>query len=375
MRVVHLSKVTGIAGAEGHLLRLLPGLKKRQVDVHMLVLEEPHHSVDSFCDRLLSSGISTERISIRGHLDLSLLSRLRSRFAALRPDIVHTHLIHADLYGLLAARQAEISHRLSSRHNDDAFRRHPAVKVPNRWAMSYADRILTISHALARFVAQVEGINQQKIVTVHYGLEACRPDPSARVRIRTALGYSLDDQIIGVGGRLIRQKGIDVLLRAFPDVLKMHPGARLLIGGDGPERQALETLAAQLEIAEPVYFAGWVENAAESLTPACDVVVVPSRWEGFGLVTLEAMASALPVIASRTSALPEIVVDGETGLLVPPDEPAALAHAINALLSDPVRAAQFGEAGYQRLISEFSVDKMVCATLDLYEELTGRGVR
>jgi glycosyltransferase involved in cell wall biosynthesis len=126
--------------------------------------------------------------------------------------------------------------------------------------------------------------------------------------------------------------------------------------------------ADRLGLREVVRFAGWVDDARR-LMHACDLITVPSRWEGFGLVTLEAMACARPLIVSNTSALPEIVVDGKTGLLVPPEDSASLASAIARLLAHPDLAAQMGQAGYQRLIEEFSVDKMVCATLDLYREL------
>jgi glycosyltransferase involved in cell wall biosynthesis len=103
--------------------------------------------------------------------------------------------------------------------------------------------------------------------------------------------------------------------------------------------------------------------------PACDLIAIPSRWEGFGLVTLEAMGCALPIVASRVSALPEIVLDGETGLLVSPGETKPLAVAIGDLLEDRPRAAAMGQAGYKRLGTSFSVEKMVCATLEVYERV------
>jgi glycosyltransferase involved in cell wall biosynthesis len=186
------------------------------------------------------------------------------------------------------------------------------------------------------------------------------------------MGYAPDEPVVGMFGRLIEQKGVDVLLDAFALVRQQHPAAQLLIVGDGKERAALEAQAARLALGDAVGFAGWMEHeAASRMMAVCDVITVPSRWEGFGLVTLEAMSWARPIIASRTSSLPEIVIDGETGRLVPPENAVALADAISELLTDKAHAESLGEAGYRRLVEHFSVDQMVCATLGVYHELIG----
>jgi glycosyltransferase involved in cell wall biosynthesis len=367
MRVVHLSKVTGVAGSEGHLLRLLPGLARHGVDVHMIVLEDTRYPVEPFCRALRAQGVEVETLPINHHLDPGLHSRLTRRFCDLQPDLVHTHLIHADLYGLPAAARAGVPFAVSSRHNNDAFRYNPLVKWANRRAMRHAQRVVAISHALARFVVEVEGIDPARVVTVHYGFEAPPPDPEGRRAARLTLGCA-DELLVGVFGRLVRQKGVDVLLDAFAAVQPRQPEARLIVVGDGPLRADLEKRAYDLDLDGVVRFTGWIEQARR-LMPACDVIVVPSRWEGFGLVTLEAMGHARPLIASRTSALPEIVIDGQTGVLVPPEDPAALAAAIDGLLSDKHKAEAFGLAGYKRLVSDFSIEEMVEATLNVYNDV------
>jgi len=234
--------------------------------------------------------------------------------------------------------------------------------------MQRADRVITISHALERFVREVEEIDPDKVLTVHYGLEQPPSAPDARGQARQQLGYEDDKVLVGVFGRLVRQKGIDVLLEAFPAVCERHPDARLVVVGEGSLRGDLERQAARLGLGDVVMFTGWIENG-QALMPACDLIVVPSRWEGFGLVTLEAMGHSLPIVASRTSALPEIVQHDKTGLLVPPEDPAALASTINSLLDNPKRARSFGKAGYRRLGTDFSVDKMVEATLKVYADV------
>lgn len=367
MRVVHLSKVTGVAGSEGHLLRLLPGLARRGVDVHMIILEDAHHPVEPFSRALRAQDVEVETLPISHDIDPGLPGRLTRRFRDLQPDLVHTHLIHADLYGLPAAARAGVPFAVSARHNDDAFRYNPLVKWVNRRAMRHAQRVVVISHALARFVVEVEGIDPARVVTVHYGFEAPPPDPEARRTARLTLGYT-DELLVGVFGRLVRQKGVDVLLDAFAAVQPRQPEARLIVIGDGPLRADLEKQTYDLGLDGVVRFTGWIEQARR-LMPACDVIVVPSRWEGFGLVTLEAMGHARPLIASRTSALPEIVIDGDTGVLVPPEDSVALAAAIDALLSDKHKAETYGMAGYKRLVCDFSIEKMVEATLNVYHDV------
>jgi len=239
--------------------------------------------------------------------------------------------------------------------------------------MRLADKVVVISNALCSFVAEVEGIHADKIVTIPYGLEPPPENRGEAVResSRADLGYSSEEEVIGIFGRLIEQKGVDVLLNAFEAIYRQHPQARLLIVGDGPDRKALERQANQLGLEKVTHFTGWIDQA-QRLMPACDMIVVPSRWEGFGLVTLEAMGWELPIIASRTSSLPEIIRDRETGLLVPSENVEALASAISLLLQNPEYAKKLGQSGYERLITDFSVDRMVCATLDLYQKLVER---
>lgn len=372
MRVVHLSKVKGIAGSERHLLTLLPGLAGRGVDVSMWVLAEPDGSADSFCEAMQARGMPVETFPIRGHLDLSLPGRLAAALRAARPDIVHTHLVHADLYGLPAAGRADVPHAISSRHNDNPFRRRAGLKALNRRVMRRADRVIAISGALAGFVREVEGIEAGKVVTVRYGLEPPAQDlESGRQAARAAWGIEDAAPVVGFFGRLIEQKGVDTLLEAWAQVSRQYPAARLVIVGDGKERPALEARAAALGLSG-VRFAGWAPDAA-CLMPGCDIIAMPSRWEGFGLVALEAMAAARPLVTSRVSALPEIVVDLKTGLLVPPDDPPALAEAISGLLADPAWAGAMGQAGRARLAEAFSPERMIAETLAVYEDVMRDG--
>lgn len=371
-RVIHLSKMTGAAGSEGHLLALLPGLRARGVDARLWMLVEPGNPVQDYVDRAEALGVPVERVIIRRHFDPGLWRRLAVRLRDARPDLVHTHLIHADLYGIPAARWAGVRGVVSSRHNDDRFRRWLPVRALSRWLWRQADAGIAISEAIRRFAIAYEGVSPQKIHTIHYGLDpaSVHAPPDARTRLRQELGLPADAPLVGSVCRLIEQKGLDNALDGFAQVVAEFPAAHYAIAGDGPLRGALEAQAARLGVADRVHFLGWRADAP-AIFAALDVLLAPSRWEGFGLVFLEAMALGVPVISTRVSAIPEVIADGETGWLVPPDDPAAIAGALRAALADPDERCRRGEAGRARLESQFTVDAMVERTLAVYRGVVG----
>ncbi|MEL7236029.1 MAG: glycosyltransferase, partial [Chloroflexota bacterium] len=341
MRVVHIIKIVLTAGAERHLLRLLPGLRARDVDARLIVLVQPDTPMDDFMALAENAGIPAERMIIHRHADVTLLPRLVSRLRELQPELVHTHLIHADLYGVLAAKLAGVPRIIISRHNDNAFRRKLPVRLLNRVLWGLSSGGIAISEALRRFCIEVEGVSPGKIRTVHYGLDLHAPSPDELSKRRTNLCQSLnlpDDAIlVGTVSRLIEQKGLRYAINAFQHI----SGAYLVITGDGTLRDELEAQADELDLRDRVFFLGWREDASDVMT-GLDVFLMPSLWEGFGLVLLEAMSQGLPVVASRVSAIPEIVTDGKTGILLPPRDHAAIATALQRLIDDPQLRERMG---------------------------------
>jgi len=373
MRVIHLSKMSGAAGSEGHLLALLPGLRARGVDARLWVLAEPDNPLDEYLARAGALGVPTERLTIRRDFDPALLWRLARHLRYERPDILHTHLIHADLYGVLAARLAGVPRVVSSRHNDDRFRTRPPVRLLNRALWRGIDAGIAISGAIRAFSLRVEGAPAERLHTVPYGLDPAtipaRPD--ARAALRAALGLPADALLVGSVCRLVEQKGLLYGLRGFAAVAGEIPGAHYVIAGDGPLRPALAAEARALGVSERVHFLGWRDDA-HAVFAALDVFLAPSLWEGFGLVFLEAMAHRLPVISTSVSAIPEIVTDGETGWLVPPRDTDALAGALRAALTDPAARQARGANGRARLEAEFTVEAMVERTLAVYRNVEAR---
>jgi glycosyltransferase involved in cell wall biosynthesis len=371
-RIIHLSKMTGTAGSEGHLLVLLEGLRAAELDARLWILVEPDKPIQDYVDRAQTLGVPVERLSIRRDLDPALWWRLVSRLRAAQPDIVHTHLLHADLYGITAARRAHVPYVVSSRHNDDRFRLRLPVRLLHRWLWRQTDAGIAISEAIRQFSITVEGAAPDRIHTIHYGLDpaSIQAPPDTRDHLRAALDLPADAPLIGSVCRLIEQKGLIYSLQGFAQIAGQFPTAHYVIAGDGSLRAELEAAAQTLNLADRVHFLGW-RSDPYAIFAALDLLLAPSLWEGFGLVFLEAMALGVPILSTRVSAIPEVVIDGETGWLVPPRDPDAIAAALRKALSDPALLRARGDNGRRRLETEFTVQAMVDHTLAVYRGLGG----
>ncbi len=370
MRVAHIIKVTRISGAEGHLLHLLPALRERGVDARLIILVERDKPMDEMATACAERGIPLERLPIGRDLDPGLVWRLRGLLRRIQPEIVHTHLVHADLLGYAAARAAGKARVISSRHNDDSFRRGSGWRRLHRWHWRLIDGGIAISCAIKRFAIEIEGAPADKIQVVRYGLPSLwlddRAVEAARAELRAELELGQDALLLGMACRLVEQKGIPYALEAFRRIRPAFPRARLVIAGDGPLAGELRRLARMLGIADAVHWLGWRPDAAD-LMAAFDVFLMPSAHEGFGLALLEAMSRRLPIIASRVSAIPEVVADEENGILVPARDAESLARAMRRLLGDRALRKHMGLLGASRLEERFSVESMAAGALEAYE--------
>jgi glycosyltransferase involved in cell wall biosynthesis len=227
-------------------------------------------------------------------------------------------------------------------------------------------RYLAVSgHVRERLAAL--GVPAAKLRVVRNGVDPGRFEQPVAHVFRSELAGNTGRPIVLTVARLAPQKGLEFLLRAAA----MLPEATFVIAGDGPARSILAAQAESAGLADRVRFLGSRRDVPDLLA-ACDVFVLPSLIEGLPLSVLEAMAAARPVVATRVPGTDETVVDGETGMLVPPRDPEALAHAIRSVLSDPERASRFGSAGRARVLGDFSTRRMVSAVEQQYEELLER---
>jgi glycosyltransferase involved in cell wall biosynthesis len=368
IRVLQLITSLERGGAENHLLALLTHANRQAFAVETAVLCGEGELVPHF----RAAGIPVHLLKARNRFDPVALGRLVRLMRDHPFDIVHSHLFRADIYaGLAVARLGE--HRpllVSTRHNDDRFFLNPFVGLVHYAISARQDLIIAISDHIARFTVARGVRHPARVRRVYHGLEppVTRALEREGQRIRSELGISADAFLVGNVGRLALQKGQRHLIAAMPLLLERVPRAHAIIAGGGDLEEFLKELADEMGVAERVHVLG-PRKDVPALMHAIDVFAMPSIWEGFGLVLLEAMAAGRPIVASRVATIPEVVVDGETGILVPAGDPLALAEALATLADQPSLARQYAEAGRERLRGRFSIEKMVGDTELLYREL------
>src|SRR5580704_15312538 len=278
-------------------------------------------------------------------------------------DLVHANEAHGVTSAWLARAHRRVplvvSRRVGFKLKEDNFARA---------RYRAAARILPISEWVAGILAK-SGIPQEQMTVVYEGVEVSRlPSPQIRHAARSRWGITDESPLIGCVGVLLPDKGQDPLIRALATIRAEFPTVKLLLVGDGPDKPRLLQLAAKLKVTDAVIFAGFV-SAMESVYPALDLFAFPSRFEGLGTSLLSAMSYAIPSVAFRTCAFPEIIEHGRSGLLAELNNDASLANSIAAILRNPEIALQIGRAARQRIDQKFSAPNMVDNMLTVYESL------
>jgi len=301
-----------------------------------------------------------------------IVLRLRSLMRRHRVDAVQSHMGEANLLGTLAAWLAGVPRRFPTFHSlvftarsgaDD--RRNRLARRTLRAFSRIATRFVAISEAVRQKVIADTGVAPERVVTVRNGIEIPPPaDPAQRGRSRAELGLAADDPVAICVGRLSAAKGHPHLLRAVALLAAGMPRLVVLLVGDGEERASLEALARELGVAQHVRFLGFRSDVA-GLLAAADVFVLPSNWEGLPVALLEAMAAGLPAVATRVAGTVEVIADG-AGLLVPPQDPSALAAALRSLLTDRDEAARMAERGQADVRAHFGIAAVCARYVELY---------
>jgi glycosyltransferase involved in cell wall biosynthesis len=362
LRVLQIIPTLDRGGAEKQLTLLATHLPKEEFDVHVCALTRsgPYEQV------LAEAGIPVHRIGKRLKWDPSSLVRLTRLVRSLKPDIVQTWIFAANCYGRVAARWAGVPTILASERCVDEWKSSYHFAI-DRWLARWTKKIVVNADAIGRFYAS-HGLPDEKIVTIKNAIEAYPSDAENPSTGRMRLGLPAGSPVIGFIGRLWPQKRVQDLIWAA-DILRLSGWkAHYLIVGDGPRRASLERFARDLDIVDQVHFLGERADITEILQ-GIDLLVLPSAYEGLPNVVLEAMVAGKPVVACRVPGVDEVVLDGQTGLLVPAKTPLELARAIRELLEDPRRRSTMGEQGRRRAREVFSIDQMIGAYRDLYRSL------
>lgn len=359
-----------IGGAQIYGVHLLRGLRRLGHELTVVTDDEdgslaPRESFDGIpivrlpCFRAVASRDLGQVAAVRDSA-----RRILREFA---PDLLHAHSVAVTALFWLASLGERATRLLVTKHELFASEMATGRDTLAGRALARADAIACPSVAVLEDIARVLPEVRPRAQVIPIGLPA--PPPPA-------VAPSLDPPRLVCAGRVVRQKGMDVAIAAMPGILSRFPRAELRIAGDGPDREALEMQARRLGVRDAVRFLGWVPpDGVPALMAEAGIVVVPSRHaEGFPLVTIEAGHAERPVVASRIPGLDEAVVDGETGLLVPPDAPEALGRAIGTLLEDPRRAIRMGQRGRERGLTLCNLDRSIERHDRLYRQLGDRVV-
>jgi glycosyltransferase involved in cell wall biosynthesis len=309
--------------------------------------------------------------------DVAAVLALWRLFRRAGPAIVHTHTSKAGFVGRLAAWLARVPAVIHQPHGHIFYgywsRPKTALFVAlERMAAHWTDTIVTLTpreveEHLERGIGRPA---QYAVVPSGVPTEALRRAAPPRARARAQLGLPADAYVVAAVGRFVPIKGFDLLVAALAEVAAHVPGAHVLLIGDGGERAALEAQARALGVADRLHITGSVTDVMGPLA-AADVLAAPSRNEGMGRVLVEAMALGLPVVGAQVGGIPDVIVDGECGLLVPPDDPAALAAALVDLGRDVAFRTKLGDGARPRA-EAFSTTVSAAAMREIYDGLARR---
>lgn len=356
------------AGTERHLLDLALALAAKGVPVTLACPAE-----SPLMARASALGFSVAAVP-RGRAGEARAVQALQGFLCHDRSILHVHNGKTTLQAALAlqlggrGRIVKTQHFVSPAHASYTGLKASISGAAHGWVNRRVSGFIAISQAVRHQMQERGEAQAGRIHLVPNGMSGVAASPEAAAGIRREFGIGPDAPLLVCVARLEREKDILTLLRALPNVLDAVPETRLLVAGQGAERDSLEAAVRELKIGAAVQFAGFREDA-RAIIAAADVFVLPSLEEPFGLVLLEAMALRRPIVATAVGGPLEIVVDGETGRLVPPAQPARLAEALQELLRAPERRQKMGDAGYTRYLKNYTAERMAEGTLEVYRSV------
>ena len=357
-----------LGGAEGLLYDLTTRLAPNGFRVSVCYFE-PGQLVDEF----VKLGFPVKRIPWSSRVDLAAILRIKKLIQQDPPQIVHTHLFKSDFNGRLAARLAGVPVVLSTLHNCDSWARNPIFGPMYGVNALLADRLIAVADEVREFALQNFHIPGSRIVTIRNAIQIDHFENNASLgsSVRSELGIPSDAILFGIIARLDPQKDHENFLRSAAIVKNTCPNARFMIVGDGRLGESLKKLSTEMGLDKYVIFCGMRKDIPAVLS-AMDVLVLSSQYEGLPMVLLEAMAASKPVVATAVNGVPGVVVDRETGFLVPPQNSQALADVCLKLAANKSLRLNMGESGYQRVKKYYNINDMTKNTIALYHALLER---
>lgn len=354
----------GLGGAERQVFELATRLPKEGYYPVVVTLQGDKN--ENYATLLRSAGITVESLAQYMPFDLSRLPRLTRLFRKNHCSIVHTYLSSANVWGGLAGLFARTPVRLASFRNADPHEKL-SERATNHLTARLSHCLVSNTAAMKEILTKRDQILAEQIRVIPNGLSFDRFEMlPKRADARRQLGIAAAPMIVTMVARFYPQKDHETLLHAF--AVANLPDTELMLVGAGPLRPAMEKLASNLGIHDRVHFMG-ARTDIPIVWAASDVGILATNWEGMPNSILEAMAAGRAVIGSKVGGVPEVIVDGETGLLVEPGDVEQLANAMRMVCTDADAAQEMGIRGRAHALSHFSVEAMVRATVDLYQEL------
>lgn len=361
-KVFYLITGLHIGGAERLLLDTVKELDKERFEPVVCALVG-----GGLIPRFEALGVKVYDLGMKRKWDLAAFARLKRILEEERPDILHTHLFHADLIGRILARMCRIPIVITTLHMLEFTRKFLHYNLPDRWASRFNDELIAVSQAVKDGFIKTEKLDGSKITVIQNGV-ADLPEVSeeARRNARERLTYGVGP-VIGIVSRLdIPRKGHPVLFRAIHRLRQRYPEIVCAVIGSGPGLPVLQEEIRRLGLESHVVFVGAQEQVAPWLA-AIDVFALPSLHEGFPMAIIEAMAARKPIVATPVGGVADLIAHEETGLLVPVNDDEALAKAIERLLSDKTLASQVADAARARFEARFAMHNLIKQTEALYD--------
>lgn len=362
--ILHLSSTSIPGGAEMIVRRLASSLDSNRYR-SVVCLFRPGWLYD-VCQQ---AGLPTYVLGIKGAFDLQWARAFASLLKAENIAVIHAHEFTANTYGTLLGKLANVP-VVATVHGKNYYWEQAKRRIAYRFVGRTA-KLIAVSQDLKQFVVQRVGIPPDRIKVIYNGVETYLCPQADRLQtVQAELGLNCWDHVIGVVGSLYPVKGHVYLIRALPAILRECPNTVVLLVGRGELESSLKAEASRLGIEDHIRFLGF-RNDVPVILSLLDVFVLPSLSEGLSVALLEAMAAERPVVATRVGGNVELVHDGETGYLIPSENPHVMADRVVMLLRNKAQAKAFGSRGKERVERHFSLAGMVRAYQDCYEQAMG----
>lgn len=366
-----LDSIESVGGAESFAVDLVTALDQERFRPTLCVSRwDPDRPRDEILSRLDDAGVEFLGLPRVSRIDLRPWPRLIAEMRRSGTAVLHSHKLGSNIWGSMLGPLARVPVFVAHEHTW-SFEGNPMRKLIDRHLIARsADAFVAVSERDRERMRTIEKIPEEKLRFIPNGIpEQRQPDP--RRSVRAELGIPAESPVVGVVATLRPQKALEVLIEATIQLKSVVPDVKVLIAGGEWRDGLMDDLrrhAERLGVGEEVIFLGTRHDIPEVIS-TFDVAALSSDYEGSPIAILEYMAQAKPVVSTRVGGVPDIVVDGETGILVEPRDPRALAAAIASLLADPMRRRDMGQAGRHRRRELFSIEQTAKRVGDLYDEL------